>query len=630
MALRFGTTTSKHAKSSSKVVNDALADMQTHARRFADADHSSDQLIDFDEFKEMLPAKLKKQFSAEQVRAWFDAADRDGSGEISIGEYFLWTLHNTAELHGPDVLALIFGKYDPDNSGQIELDEFQSACDDLGFGLVAQQVFRMLDPDGSGTISLDELTSAVQMGMPTDAESKKLLTSMATTFDSESKAETAATLSRSKEWVVKGSSVAELTHHMRKLISESGAAVIDVVRKFDVDADRSLLIDQMEFYNALRNEFGYRGPVSLIFALFRALDEDGSGEIGFDELYEFIRGKRHSLDYRNKKVRDLTMAPPPDESEYTLSDIDWTEASLRLMFHKMLTRSKLGALDVIKAWDNDGNGEVQLKEFLQHLGALFQGHEKTWKEEVEPLSKFIFNRMACTTTRDRIQEVRLSGNELEVWLRKGGEKHSEDAPPLKDLGPKKRGTKKKKAEGAAAKAAERNALPEVARPKKGTYYVCEPSFAGFKVFAASPVKERPFGSTPSAPVTALLRLDALVSHPPDRPPEQMTRMPPTKMATRSLPSLQRLSTGASNGDVLMAASNALTPIAADHHWSPSPDLPPTGSTGTASRTKRRAAPSDSWRHGELKRREQLRSDIASWRAQQMQMGAEWIESHRAN
>ena len=26
--------------------------------------------------------------------------------------------------------------------------------------------------------------------------------------------------------------------------------------------------------------------------------------------FEFVRGKRHSLDYRNKRVREMNMAPP--------------------------------------------------------------------------------------------------------------------------------------------------------------------------------------------------------------------------------------------------------------------------------------------------------------------------------
>ena len=37
---------------------------------------------------------------------------------------------------------------------------------------------------------------------------------------------------------------------------------------------------------------------------------------------------------------------------------------------------------------------------------------------------------------------------------------------------------------------------------------------------------------------------------------------------------------------------------------------------------------EAWQKDERRRRAQLRKDIKRWRAQQMQMGAEWIESHR--
>ena len=37
---------------------------------------------------------------------------------------------------------------------------------------------------------------------------------------------------------------------------------------------------------------------------------------------------------------------------------------------------------------------------------------------------------------------------------------------------------------------------------------------------------------------------------------------------------------------------------------------------------------EAWQKDERRRRAQLRKDIKRWRAQQMQMGAEWIETHR--
>ena len=87
----------------------------------------------------------------------FTAADVDASGELSISEYFLWSLQNAVELHGKDALKEIFARYDPDHTGQLDMREFQRACDDTGFGAVAAKVFRALDPDASGAISYAEL-----------------------------------------------------------------------------------------------------------------------------------------------------------------------------------------------------------------------------------------------------------------------------------------------------------------------------------------------------------------------------------------------------------------------------------------------------------------------------------------
>lgn len=47
-----------------------------------------------------------------------------------------------------------------------------------------------------------------------------------------------------------------------------------------------MLIDDVEFHHAFREYFGYRGSPSVIKEVFRSLDTDGSGEIGFDELFE--------------------------------------------------------------------------------------------------------------------------------------------------------------------------------------------------------------------------------------------------------------------------------------------------------------------------------------------------------
>ena len=63
-----------------------------------------------------------------------------------------------------------------------------------------------------------------------------------------------------------------------------------------------MLIDGGEFHRCVRERFGYGGKAEVLTAIFGGLDTDGSGTIGFDELFEFIKGRRHSLDPRGKPL----------------------------------------------------------------------------------------------------------------------------------------------------------------------------------------------------------------------------------------------------------------------------------------------------------------------------------------
>ena len=48
----------------------------------------------------MQPATLCEKFSTEQIRTWFDSADTDGSGSLSVNEFFAWSLGNAVGTHG--------------------------------------------------------------------------------------------------------------------------------------------------------------------------------------------------------------------------------------------------------------------------------------------------------------------------------------------------------------------------------------------------------------------------------------------------------------------------------------------------------------------------------------------------
>ena len=104
-------------------------------------------------------------------------------------------------------------------------------------------------------------------------------------------------------------------------------------------ADQSNHLTREEFTGAFVAVLGYSGPAHVVDEIFGAIDNDDSGKIGFDELYEFIRGRRHSLDLRNKRVRDLTIQPPKGAG-YTLEDVVWDEHSLRALLQQARARSR--------------------------------------------------------------------------------------------------------------------------------------------------------------------------------------------------------------------------------------------------------------------------------------------------
>ena len=183
-------------------------------------------------------------------------------------------------------------------------------------------------------------------------------------------------------WFVEGKdangncSATVLREQIRTLLqsacTQQGVHIADVVKIFDKDAGSELRIDDVEFHNGLTKVFGFKGPKTILDEVFKSMDTDGEGTIGFDELFEFVRGSRHALDKRAKQLTRLNMRiEPPHNAPWNLDDIQWDCEALRLLLEAALTRCRAGATDLIKAWDRSGDKSLDREVYHTIARALF-------------------------------------------------------------------------------------------------------------------------------------------------------------------------------------------------------------------------------------------------------------------
>ena len=317
---------------------------QRAAQRFAEVDIDSNQQLNFEEFCTLIPRAVRDVHGVGKMREWFDEADVDGDDSLSTNEYFVWTLSNARASGGPSPLRRACEKFDQNRNGSLEFSEFEALCESVGYGPYALEIFRSLDRVGrvhDGHFLYTDL-EAVVLRHGADGElstrAKEMLSGLVlsqaeTELSVEAKAQLDA---RAASWSIRAQDPAGVLSELRALLASSGFLVVDLMRLFDQD-DRALFIDGMEFQAALKANFGCRAPPWILDKVFDMLDSDGTGYIGFDELFEFVRGHRHARDHRSLKVRKLRLRPPHGAA-WVLTDLAWDVETLRTQVSKEVSK----------------------------------------------------------------------------------------------------------------------------------------------------------------------------------------------------------------------------------------------------------------------------------------------------
>ncbi|KOO25580.1 calcium-dependent protein kinase 17-like protein [Chrysochromulina tobinii] len=364
----------------------------------------------------MQPASVHAKHSREEIRKWFDAADDNGDGELSIEEFFKWSLHKASQKFGETTLNTVFEKFDKDRSGYLNAWEFEQAATEMGFGGVADHLFKSLDHDCSGTVTYSELIASLQAGTTeVDVETKTLLSSLLWTADVGVKSESNRSLKTAVD-EVQGRDVPTVMYELREVLLKHGGQTIDLMKLFDDDATNEYIIDDMEFTKAMRTRFGFKGTKKLLDNVFKAIANGRRAGIGFDEFYEFVRGKKHSFDRRLKLTDDMRLLPPPGT---TLDSLVWDVNTLLVLMQQMMARCNIGPMDIMRAWDVDENRQLSKPEFFGHVEALLDGASRDlWASEVAKVAKQAYEHVAALgsgrSSADPRKQIDIV--QLERWL----------------------------------------------------------------------------------------------------------------------------------------------------------------------------------------------------------------------
>lgn len=218
----------------------------------------------------MQPKRIRDKYNTQDIRAWFDEADIDNNGSLSINEYFRWAVCRTSAQVGMTMLMTAFQRYDRDKTGQLDYKEFAKACRDMGFGSSALAIFQTLDNDNTGVITYREVTDAMQQNTPGPAEAKQMILSLAMASDLDK--EDAPVCVDTSTWMLRGKDANEVRAGLRKLLADSGTHIADLLKLFDQDGDGKMQVDEMEFIAAMRTHCGYRGSALVLMEVFEMLD----------------------------------------------------------------------------------------------------------------------------------------------------------------------------------------------------------------------------------------------------------------------------------------------------------------------------------------------------------------------
>lgn len=424
--------------------------------RFAEFDKDGDGKLKLEEFYALLTtgdqakgdASIRKKVTLDRFWPLFNSYDLDQDGFIGLHDFWRWSLGNAVQKYGVDRLLATIRQYDQDKT-RLDARKFERWCDDQGFGACARELFQDLNGDGSGTVDCAKLIQTLSESKISDEQLGPMHAALVKAYDSHARASLVEEIDTSKWFApfrlnelekhrlklrlaisdlqaqpetrqtrneiaklerqdgelermvlaeqLRVDDVGSIIEELRANLSQSGAFIIDLIHLFDKDAGMKLHVGLPEFLDAMVNRLGCKAPKLTLVEVFQRLDIGRNGVLSFDDIFEFVRGRRHSLDNR-RRVLSMKLEPLPQSHpnrlgskfQPTLDQLDWDPETFRSLVRQMLQRNRLGKISMIRAWDRARAGSdfrtlaLNRSEFCSEMQMLFKDeHPDLWENEVE-------------------------------------------------------------------------------------------------------------------------------------------------------------------------------------------------------------------------------------------------------
>lgn len=351
--------------------------------------------LSFDELLAILPHQAISKHPEAVLKYWFNLADTDGDGRLTLDDFLSWALLSVTRNSMPPSSAVspTLAKYDLDSSGTLDTLEFFMAVEELGLSESGRALVAMLPKQPDGTIAhgalLSNATSPDATWKNSSLEMKLFLTALA--LDCE------PGIIDTADWTFEGNDPESTRQSMVEILSKRNVPLTALFAQV-FDDDGSHLINQTTFMKVMKEEFGFRGSDTTLIHIWDTLDGDGSGTVSFGELNSWVHGTRSA-----PQATRAGRADGGGGGEY------WSEDWLRHKVNAILEKDGVRTADVVKLWHSSRDGKISLKDFLVNVHSTVK-NDMAWHSDVRRAVSSAFHAI------DSERVGALSKEEITCWL----------------------------------------------------------------------------------------------------------------------------------------------------------------------------------------------------------------------